>query len=283
MNLEAITPRLAIPAQALVLEIGSGHRPHPCADVLTDKYLEDIERGGRLVTDRPFVQADAERLPFKPQVFDYAICRHVLEHLEDPGAFFQEVSRVARAGYIEAPTAIWERLHPSRPYHRWYVLEVDGELLLMPKPPSDARSPLGRLFETLNRYSPEYRLFIRRYADLFYVRHRWRGRVRYRIVSPDAEARAWFLEPWDAERIARFVPPRSPLRQALDLLVGAVGSVIGGGLRRLPRPSLPRRRRPMDLAALMQCPHCAHQTIVVEEGHARCPTCGWQTVVVLPS
>jgi len=70
----------------------------------------------------------------------------------------------------------------------------------------------------LEAITPEYRLFIRRYADLFYVRHQWQGRVRYRVDPPNADVRAWFLEPWDAERIARFVPPRSPLRQALDLL-----------------------------------------------------------------
>jgi SAM-dependent methyltransferase len=125
MHPEAITPRLDIPSGALVLEVGSGHRPHPRADVLTDKYLGDMERGGRLVTDRPFVQADAQQLPFKPKVFDYVLCRHVLEHLGDPEAFFHEISRVGEAGYIETPSVIWEYLHPTRTYHRWHVSTMD--------------------------------------------------------------------------------------------------------------------------------------------------------------
>lgn len=279
---EAITPRLSIPANALVLEVGSGHRPHPRADVLVDKYLEDVERGGQLVTDRPFVQGDAQRLPFKSGVFDYVICRHVLEHLDAPAAFFREVSRVGRAGYIEAPSLIWERLHPGRAYHRWYILELDGELVLMRKPLADAHHPFGRLFETLNTHSPEYRLLIRRYAHLFYVRHEWQGEVRYCIEPSDPERRAWFVEPWDAGRVARFVPPRGQGRQALELLAGALGSVWGGALRRLVRDR-PVRRREVDLAALMQCPDCGHEVVEVGAGEARCPVCGWRTVVVRPT
>lgn len=282
MYAEAITPRLNIPADALVLEIGSGHRPHPRADILTDKYLEDIERGGRLITDRPFVQADAQQLPFKPGVFDYVICRHVLEHLETPERFFHEVSRVGRAGYIETPSAVWEWLHPSRAYHRWYVLELNGELVLMLKPADHVHLPFGHLFELLNTYSPEYRLFIRRYADLFYVRHHWQGEVRYCINPTDDERRAWFTEPWDRAKAAQFVTPRSSIRQALDLLIGAWGSVWGGLLRRLGvSPSAPRRRS-INLAALMQCPACSHQAIEIKGERAGCSLCGWETVVVLP-
>jgi len=282
LHAEAITPHLNIPADALVLEVGSGHRPHPRADVLTDKYLEDIERGGRLVTNRPFVQADAQQLPFKPGAFDYVICRHVVEHLEEPETFFREVSRVGQAGYIETPSAIWERLHPTRTYHRWYVLEIDGELVLLRKPADHTGSSFGHLFETLNTHSPEYRLFIRRYADLFYVRYRWRDEIDYCVNPTDDERLAWFLEPWDKVKASRFVASRSPARQALDLLAGALGSVGAGLLRRLGTPRLAPKRRRVDLAALMQCPACSQQAIAVGGGEARCPACDWRTVVVLP-
>jgi SAM-dependent methyltransferase len=282
MHTEAITPRLDISPDALVLEVGSGHRPHPRADILTDKYLDDVQRGGRLVTDRQFVRADAQQLPFKPGAFDYVLCRHVLEHTEEPDNFFREVSRVGSAGYIETPSVIWEHLHPTRTYHRWFVLEIDGELVLMRKPLTHTRSIFGPIFEMLNTHSPEYRLFIRRYAGLFYVRHQWRGEVQYRVDPPDAEQRAWFWEPWDADKVAQFVTPRNSVRQAIDLLSGAFGSVVGGLRRRLDQPRYTSRRRPVNLAELMQCPICAHETIEVGDGHATCPACGWHTVVVLP-
>jgi len=281
MHAEAITPHLDIPCGALVLELGSGHRPHPRADVLTDKYLDDFERGGHLVMDRPFVQADAQQLPFKPKVFDYVICRHVLEHVEDPETFFHEISRVGRAGYIEAPSVIWEYLHPTRTYHRWVVLEIDGELVVVHKPANGAQPLFGCLFETLNANSPEYRLFVRRYANLFYVRHRWRASLKYCVEPVDDERRAWFVEPWDSARVARFAPPCSQGRQVRDLLVGVLGSVCGGLRRSLNWLSLPARHRPIDLAALMQCPVCSWQNVQIGVRQATCSKCGWHTVVVL--
>jgi DNA-directed RNA polymerase subunit RPC12/RpoP len=114
------------------------------------------------------------------------------------------------------------------------------------------------------------------------VRHQWRGKIRYAVHPADDERRAWFGKPWDAEKVARFVPPRSMSRQAIDLLTGALGSVIGGLLRRLPRlPIL--RRRVVDLTDLMQCPSCAHRPLEIGGGYARCPACGWQTVVIIPT
>jgi SAM-dependent methyltransferase len=280
---QAITPRLDIPRDALVLEIGSGHRPHPRADVLTDKYLNDVERGGRLVTDRPFLQVDAEQLPFKPRVFDYIICRHVLEHLEDPENFFQEISRVGRSGYIEAPSIVWEHLHPTRTYHRWYVMKIDNTLVLKRKPPRATHTFFGHLFERLNRYSSEYRLFIRRYADLFYVRYQWQDNVQYCITPPDGDRQSWFSNPWDETQLRHYVPPRGRLKQGIELILGAFESVGGSLLRKLYGLRHTPHRRSIDLAEIMQCPVCSHQTIEIAVGEARCQTCGWRTVAVFPN
>ena len=280
MATQAMTPRLRIAPRALVLEIGSGHRPHPRADILTDKYMEDIERGGKLVADRPFVQADAEQLPFKPKAFDYVICRQVLEHLEKPVDFFEEVSRVGHGGYIEAPSVIWEHMHPCRTYHRWYVLEVDNRIVMMQKPPQ-SRSIFGQLFEVLNRNSPEYRLFLRRYADLFYVRYQCQDAVEYCVDPEDERYRSWFAEPWDIEKAESFVTRRTMAQQALDLLFGAFGSVWGGLWRLLPKPRFAPRHQ-VELAALMQCPVCRHQVIKIDDDRAHCTACGWSTIVFLP-
>ncbi len=265
-----------------MLEVGSGHRPHSRSDVLTDKYLEDVERGEELLVDRPFVQADAQQLPFKSEVFGYVICRHVLEHLEEPEAFFHEISRVAHAGYIETPSVIWEHLHPTRFYHRWYVLEIDDELVAMRKPSDHTRLPFGKLFEVLNKHSPEYRLFTRRYADLLFVRYQWDNEISYCINPSDDARRSWFTEPWDEDKVARFVPARNRSQQAFELLSGAIGSLWGGLLRRLNTPFPSVRRRPIELQSLMQCPMCSCQTIEINRGQAQCPTCGWTTVVKIP-
>ena len=76
---------------ALVLDVGSGDKPHWRADVLLDRYVGD-EHGGQRSgasaarVDRPLFDADAADMPFADKVFDYAICSHVLEHVERPGS-----------------------------------------------------------------------------------------------------------------------------------------------------------------------------------------------------
>jgi len=78
--------KLNPPATGLVLEIGSGDNPNPLSNVLVDRFLgaDNRERGGDLVVDRPFVVADAHHLPFRDGAFAYAICSHILEHMDDP-------------------------------------------------------------------------------------------------------------------------------------------------------------------------------------------------------
>src|SRR5690242_1222787 len=95
----------------LVLEIGSGDRPNPRSDVLCDRYIEDnTERGGNLQIDRPLVCGDGHYLPFQDQAFDYVIASHIIEHMDDPVKFCQELMRVSKRGYIESPTEVAEKL-----------------------------------------------------------------------------------------------------------------------------------------------------------------------------
>src|SRR3990172_6643301 len=65
-----------------VLDIGSGHRPHPDATHLVDLYLkDDTERGKKLKRlGKYLIQANIETLPFKDKVFEYIYASHVLEH-----------------------------------------------------------------------------------------------------------------------------------------------------------------------------------------------------------
>ncbi len=106
-----------------VLDVGSGHNPHPRADVLLEKELEDDrDRGGDSVdaSDPRLVVGDATAMPFAYQSFDYVIASHIAEHVDDPEAFCRELIRVARAGYIETPGWIGDRIL-REDYHRWRV------------------------------------------------------------------------------------------------------------------------------------------------------------------
>ena len=44
-----------------------------------------------------------QKLPFKDKEFDYVICAHVIEHVNDPIMFKSEIERIGKAGYIELP------------------------------------------------------------------------------------------------------------------------------------------------------------------------------------
>ena len=225
--------RLNPPKTGLVLEIGSGDNPNPRADVLVDKFLFDnTERGGDIVIDRPMVVADAHHLPFKDGVFAYAICSHILEHMDDPVQFVGELTRVSKAGYIQSPAEIAERMfHWS--FHRWYVNLIDDTIILHPREPHE---PFGEFFDYMYAYNPAYYLFQRSMPHLFWVEKEWHGslKVEVREQSP--------LRLNDPAFLAELVRPRvGPLRLigmlVMILVARAIPATWRNRLRRLLRRS----------------------------------------------
>jgi SAM-dependent methyltransferase len=210
--------RLNPPKHGLVLEIGSGDNPNPRADILVDKFLFDnTERGGNIVIDRPMVVADAHHLPFKEGVFAYTICSHILEHMDDPVQFASELTRVSKAGYIQSPAEIAERMfHWS--FHRWYVNLVDDTLVLHPRDPVE---PFGEFFDYLYAYNPAYYLFQRSMPHLFWVEKEWHGtlKVEVRDSSP--------LKLNDPDTLKQLVLPRvGTVRLVMMLIVSSVARRI---------------------------------------------------------
>ncbi len=218
--------KLNPPKTGLVLEIGSGDNPNPRSNVLVDRFLgsDNRERGGDLVVDRPFVVADAHHLPFKDGAFAYAICSHILEHMDDPVQFASELRRTSAAGYIQSPSEIAERMfHWS--FHRWYVNLVGDTLVLHPKEPAE---PFGELFDYLHEYNPAYYFFQRSMPELFWTEREWRGeslKVEVHATSP--------LPLKDPEALRELTRPRQGLFGLIGLFLFALfGRSFRAGMRR---------------------------------------------------
>lgn len=122
--------KLPVTSEMLLVDIGSGAHPNPRADVLVDRDLNDNRHraGHELVLDgRPLVCADVTALPFRDGSIDFTIVSHLAEHVDDPAAMCEELSRVAVAGYIETPSPLCDKLlHED--YHIWRVGDDDGVL-----------------------------------------------------------------------------------------------------------------------------------------------------------
>lgn len=228
------------PQGGLVLEIGGGHNPYPQSDIIVDKFLENKERGGDLKMDRPVVKADFQQLPFKTGSFAYAICSHVLEHVEDVPSALNELSRVATAGYLETPSALNEAVEPHREYHRWYVARQGRKLIFYPK--RIHKTPQQFLLNRLISRNAAFKLFYLSNPDLAFTRLRWTQRVEFEVKSEH--------DPLDLESLYPLVD-----QSLMGMITGALGHWFAKRRRQAKQKA--RAGKPhVDVASILCCPIC---------------------------
>lgn len=118
--LDAARRRLheSTPEDARVLDVGGWAKPLPRADVVLDLlpyatrglYGAEDDTPERFTADT-WIQRDIcdhEPWPFADDAFDLAVCSHTLEDVRDPVWVCHELSRVAKAGYVEVPAPVEE-------------------------------------------------------------------------------------------------------------------------------------------------------------------------------
>lgn len=128
-----------------VLEIGPGSSPHPRSDAFLEMRFSTEKDArhqradlGEFHTEKPIHYYDGGVFPFKTKEFDYVICSHVIEHVDDVPGFLAEMFRVAHRGYVEYPTIHYDYLY-NFDVHLNFV-KRNGEALLYLK---KADTPLG--------------------------------------------------------------------------------------------------------------------------------------------
>lgn len=141
-----------VPPDALVLDVGGWAKPLARADWVLDllpyetRGLYGAARGPERFTAATWVQRDIcapEPWPFADGRFAFAVCAHTLEDVRDPIRVCRELSRVARAGYVEVPAPVEELTFGVQgpwvgwSHHRWITEHDDhdaGGLVLTHKP-----------------------------------------------------------------------------------------------------------------------------------------------------
>lgn len=243
--------------EALVLEVGSGGNPYPRANVLLDAYETSRERHwAPLASDRLTVLGFVENLPFRDQAFDFVIAAHVLEHSPQPEVFIGELQRVAKAGYIEVPDALLERLNPYRD-HRLEITCRDHTLVIRKKASWRAEPEVVELYE--DRVKPVLtRHLVPHHPFEFHVRYYWENSIAYRVVNAEVDA-GWPSPAVDADGNAP---------SASASLRRFVREALRGWL------SQGRRNASIDLLPLLRCTVCHAIDLERQAQHLHCIACG---------
>ena len=115
-----------------VLDIGCGYTANKYANVICD--TQDLSN---FYKDKKFIKLKEKKLPFKDNEFDFVIASHVLEHVQDPVSFLNELQRVSSiGGYIEVPTKLEDNLvFENKNDHLWHIEfdDDEGKLLISKK------------------------------------------------------------------------------------------------------------------------------------------------------
>lgn len=138
-----------LPADALVIDVGGGGQPYFRADYVLDATpfsaaAPPVEGGVPRYTEKTWILFDMcsrDRWPIADKFFDYAVCSQTLEDIRDPVWVCSELSRIAKAGYIETPSRIVEQTigvenpnYAGYYHHRWLLSERDGGVEFRHKP-----------------------------------------------------------------------------------------------------------------------------------------------------
>jgi SAM-dependent methyltransferase len=215
---------LSIKGSDNVLEVGGGHNPHRRSNVVVDKFTDDnTHRSGdiKVLKNQKFISADGENLPFKDKEFDYVICCHVLEHVENPVKFLSEQFRVAKRGYIETPSLLGEHLCPKES-HKWVLHEQNDILLLVDKKKINFVSNYD-MAELMQIYLPQnsigFKIMERTHPNLQTIRIEWEHDFKYIVEPTDPKILDFFSTNWKMEWGDAFFPKKSMGKELKDSAV----------------------------------------------------------------
>jgi hypothetical protein len=206
-----------------------------------------------MLIDRPVVFGDASRMPFKDKVFDFVIASHILEHMAEPVVFLKEIQRVGKAGYIETPNALFERLHPYH-IHCLEILERNGVLHIHKKKQAVEDAYLGTK-EILADFAP-WGKYMFESPQMFHVRYFWDNEIKYEIDNPEVSCE-WIEE----------INAQSVVGDIKESYLTDERGWRAWGLAALNQWYSYRRNRRLknfDITSIMACPSCGDELLAAQ-------------------
>jgi Methyltransferase domain len=219
----------SVRTQDRVLEVGPGATPHPLSQIFLERNFAESEafrqRGSlpAIELKKSVVYFDGGSFPFAKKEFDYVICSHVLEHVEDVPFFVEELTRVASRGYLEFPTIHYEYLY-SFSHHLNLLYYQNDELLWLPKNETSLIefSPVQQFLRST--LSAGYDEVVRAQKESFFQGFEWFNSIPVRRVENSSE----LVPPLVEVRPRReFVKPPTGVDLARELFRRSIRRVKG--------------------------------------------------------
>jgi hypothetical protein len=127
----------------------------------------------------------------------------------------RRVQRVAKAGYIEVPDALFERINPLLDHHL-EITQRNGQLVIRKKPAPVVDHNLVELYEDRAKEYVISELFVG-HPFAFHVRYYWRGKINFVVVNPEIDA-AWSAQESEAPKFATSLLRSSLLSSAASAI-----------------------------------------------------------------
>lgn len=248
----------------LVLEVGSGGNPYFRSNVLIDAYIDTRERHfEKLIFDRPTVLGFVENLPFKDNQFDYVIANNVLEHSWEPEKFIAEIQRVGKAGYIEVPDALFERLTGYYD-HKLEITDRNNKLIIRKKENFIQDKDVFDLFKKVSKFFPK---IIASNPFIFFVSYYWtrkNGGIKYKIVNPEYD---FDWTPPKTQKVIRKPTSIGALKKWLLILIRKFLSQT-------------RRNNKLNIMEFIMCPKCKSSEFNNYKEYIVCKNCNSKYEIV---
>jgi len=168
-----------------VLEIGPGSTPfHRSDEFLELDYENEIEKQeqfghtGEFKTTKKIHFYDGGKFPFNDLEFDYVICSHVLEHVDNVPLFLSELQRIAKKGYLEYPNINYDYLFNFK-VHLNFLKKVDDTIVWMKKEDTNLDSykeVQSVLYNLLNK--SQFQVLIRSNPKQFFEGFEWKSKIK---------------------------------------------------------------------------------------------------------